>query len=70
MKYQVSFTGKHNIFACENNMLSSNMKKSLWLCLHDKSCLSRKKNIQLKWFGIPSGLFVSYESTLNLRIKL
>ena len=25
---------------------------------------------QLKWFGISSGLFISYESKLNLRIKL
>ena len=33
-------------------------------------CMPKTADSQLKWFGISSGLFISYESTLNLRIKL
>ena len=37
---------------CENNMLSSHMKISPLLWLHNKSCLSHQKTIKVKWFGI------------------
>ena len=35
----------------QNNTLSSSIKNSLLLWLHDKSCLSQQKNI-LKWTGL------------------
>ena len=39
-------------FTCENNKLSSHVKRSPLLWLHDKSSLSKQKNIKVKWFGI------------------
>ena len=49
-----AFAWKHDIFTknCENNMLSSHMKRSQLLWLHDKSHLSQQKNFKVKWFGI------------------
>ena len=43
---------KLDIFTCENNMLSSRVKISPLLWLHDKSRLSHQKTIKVKWFGI------------------
>ena len=40
------------IFTCENNMLSSHVKISPLLWLHNKSHLSHQKTIKVKWFGI------------------
>ena len=37
---------------CENNMLSSHVKISPLLRLHNKSRLSHQKTIKVKWFGI------------------
>ena len=51
MKYQVSFRAKLDIFTYENNMLSSQVKISPLLWLHDKSRLSHQKTIKVKWFG-------------------
>ena len=34
-----AFTRKHDIFMHENNMLSSHVKRSPWLCLHNESGL-------------------------------
>ena len=42
---------KLGIFTCENNMLSSRVKMSLLLWLHNKSHLSHQKTIKVKWFG-------------------
>ena len=42
---------KLGIFTCENNMLSSGVKKSLLLWLRNKSHLSHQKTIKVKWFG-------------------
>ena len=50
---------KLDIFACENNMLSSHVKISLLLWLHNKSCLSHQKTNKVKWFGI-SLVFIQY----------
>ena len=47
-----AFGRKHDIFTCENNKLSSRVKRSPLLWLHDKSRLSKQKNIKVKWFGI------------------
>ena len=47
-----AFARKHDIFTCENNMLSSHVKRSRLLWLHDTSCLRSKKNVKVKWFGI------------------
>ena len=43
---------KLDIFTCENNMLSSLVKISPLLWLHDKLPLSHQKAIKVKWFGI------------------
>ena len=43
---------KLDIFTCENNMLSSHVKISPLLWLHNKSRLSHQKTIKMKWFGI------------------
>ena len=43
---------KPNIFIRENNMLSSRVKISPLLWLHNKSRLSHQKTIKVKWFGI------------------
>ena len=47
-----AFARKLDIFTCENNMLSSHVKKSPLLWLHNISHLSHKKTIKVKWFGI------------------
>ena len=47
-----AFEWKLDIFTCENNMLSSHVKISLLLWLHNKSRLSHRKTIKVKWFGI------------------
>ena len=52
MKYQVSFRAKIVIFTCENNTLSSLMKISPLLWLHNKPHLADQKTISVKWFGI------------------
>ena len=52
MKYQVSFHAKTDIFTCENNNLSSHVKISPLLWLHNKSRLSHQKTIKVKWFNI------------------
>ena len=46
-----TFVWKHDIFTknCENNMLSSHMKRSPLLWLHDKLYLSQQKNFKVKW---------------------
>ena len=36
---------KHDIFTCENNMLSSDVKRSRLLWLHDTSRLSQQKKM-------------------------
>ena len=46
MKYQVSFREKKlDIFTCENNMLSSHVKLSPLLWLHNKPHLSDQKTV-------------------------
>ena len=35
------------------NMLSSHVKRSWLLWLHDTSRLSQQQNVKVKWFGIP-----------------
>ena len=47
-----AFSRKLDIFTCENNMLSSHVKISPMLWLHNKSRLSHQKTIQVKWFCI------------------
>ena len=47
-----AFAQKLDIFTCENNMLSSHVKISPLLWLHNKSRLSHQKTIKVKWFGI------------------
>ena len=47
-----AFAQKHDIFTHENNMLSSHVKRSPLLWLHNKLCLSQQKAIKMKWFGI------------------
>ena len=44
-----AFPWKHNILTCENNMLSSHVKRSPLLWLHNKSRLSQQK--LFKWNG-------------------
>ena len=46
-----AFAQKLDIFTCEHNMLSSHVKISPLLCLHNKSHLSHQKTIKVKWFG-------------------
>ena len=46
-----AFAQKLDIFTCENNMLSSHVKISPLLWLHNKSRLSHQKTIKVKWFG-------------------
>ena len=46
-----AFTRKLDIFTCENNMLSSHVKISPLLWLHNKSRLSHQKTVKVKWFG-------------------
>ena len=48
---------KLDIFTCENNMLSSHVKISPLLWLHDKSCLSHQ-TFKVKWFGIFIGVYI------------
>ena len=43
---------KLDIFTCENNMLSSRVKISPLLWLHNKSRHSDQKTIKVKWFCI------------------
>ena len=43
---------KLDIFTCENNMLSSHVKISPLLWLHNKLRLSHQKTIEVKWLGI------------------
>ena len=57
MKCQVSFRRKLDIFTCENNMLSSHVKISPLLWLHNKLRLSHQKTIKVKWFGISLVLY-------------
>ena len=54
MKSQVSFLLKKSYLHMQDNILSSHIKNSLMLWLHDKSCLSQqnKKRIKVKWFDI------------------
>ena len=47
-----AFARKLDIFTCENNMWSSDVKISPLLWLHNKSRLSYQKTIKVKWFGI------------------
>ena len=47
-----AFAQKHDIFARENNMLSSHVKRSPLLWLHNKLCLSQQKAIKMKWYFI------------------
>ena len=47
-----AFVRKLDIFTCENNMLSSHVKISPLLWLHNKSHLSHQKTVKVKWFGI------------------
>ena len=56
---------KLDIFTCENNMLSSHVKISPVLWLHDKSRLSHQKTIKVKWFGI-SLVFIADEINWKL----
>ena len=56
---------KLDIFTCENNMLSSHVKISPLLWLHDKSRLSHQKTIKVKWFGI-SLVFIADEINWKL----
>ena len=51
-----AFARKHDTFTCENNMLSSHVKRSRLLWLHDKPRLLQQKAVKGKWFGI--SLFV------------
>ena len=46
-----AFARKLDIFTCENDMLSSHVKISALLWLHNKSHLSHQKTIKVKWFG-------------------
>ena len=46
-----AFARKLDIFTCENNMLSSHVKISPLLWLHNKLLLSHQKTIKVKWFG-------------------
>ena len=46
------FARKLDIFTFENSMLSSHVKISPLLWLHNKSRLSHQKTIKVKWFGI------------------
>ena len=46
-----AFARKLGIFTCENNMLSSHVKISPLLWLHNKSRLSHQKTVKVKWFG-------------------
>ena len=58
------FAQKLDIFTCENNMLSSHVKISPLLWLHNNSCLSHQKTIKVKWFGI-SLVFIIINRTLH-----
>ena len=49
-----AFARKFAIFTCEHNMLSSHVKISPLLWLHNKSRLSHQKTVKVKWFGISS----------------
>ena len=62
---------KHDIFTCENNMLSSHVKTSplLWLC--NKLLLSQEKAIKVKWFGISYNKIIEhYMVTWRYEISL
>ena len=54
MKYQMSFRPKSYILTCENNMLSSHVKISPLLWLHNKSRLLHQKNYlsEMVWYFI------------------
>ena len=64
-----AFAWKVDIFTCENNMLSSHVKISPLLWLHNKSHISHKKTIKVKWFGI-SLVFIIINGTLYGRLEI
>ena len=66
-----AFTRTLDIFTCENNMLSSHVKISPLLWLHNKSHLSHQKTIKVKWFGgsLLRSL-VKYFSTLKEKFRI
>ena len=51
-------------------MLSSHVKISLLLWLHNKSRLSHQKNVQVKWFGISSVFHDIINRTLHGRLEI
>ena len=62
---------KLDIFTCENNMLSSHVKMSPLLWLHNKSCLSYQKTIKVKWFGISLVfILIIIKRTLHGRLEI
>ena len=49
MKYQVNFRAKtEHLHTSENEMLSSHVKRSPLLWLHNKSRISRQKGVKVK----------------------
>ena len=58
-----AFTQKLDIFTCENNILSSHVKISLLLWLHNKSCLSHQKNYlsEMVWYFI--GVYITNKTS-------
>ena len=63
------FARKLDIFTCENNMLSSHVKISPLLWLHNKSRLSHQKTVKVKWFG-SSLVFSIINRTLHGRLEI
>ena len=43
---------KHDIFTCENNMLSSHVKRSRFYGYMIHRAFRSKKNVKVKWFGV------------------
>ena len=69
IKYQVSFFQKKSYLHMQNNILSSCIKNSLLLWLHDKSHLSqRKKRIKVKWFDISLEHYIASWTYKSLKI--
>ena len=64
-----AFTWKLDIFTFENNMLSSHVKISLLLWLHNKSQLSHQKNYlsEMVWYFI--GVYI-INRTLHGRLEI
>ena len=67
----MSFAWKHDIFTCTNNKLSSHLKRSPLLWLHNKLRLLLQKTMKVKRFGI-SSVFIKIiiNRTLHGRLEI